>query len=95
MTEQDNTALWTPISVIDAVTYDPARGSIRAKQVTYRLFDGTISHVDIPLNEYNAQTVQERIHTAAMKHAQVMQLQGPPANSDVSQTLPPLRDLVT
>lgn len=95
MTDQDKTALWTPISVIDSVTYDPARGSVRAKQIAYRLFDGTVSHVDIPLNEYSAEKVQEVIHAAAVRHAQVMQLQGPPVDSNISPNPPPLRNLTT
>lgn len=79
---QAEPALWRVTSIVDQLTFDPATGGGRVKRVNFRLFNGTSSYVDIPLSEFNADNVGQKVAEHAEELLQAMGVTGPP----VSQT---------
>lgn len=65
---------YRPISVQDVSDYDPLHGPVRAKRVNFRLADGTTSYVVIPLHQYSADTVQQKLDAAATQHEEIMSI---------------------
>lgn len=92
MTEDEPT--WKPTHVVPQSVIDTYGRMVSGKRVYFRISDGTQSYVDIPDNEYNAQTVQDRIHTAVQKHFQVMSLQGPPTSIGVDMPSPTIDNVI-
>lgn len=76
--DQSQAPQYRATHVTDSSSYDATRGAHRTKQVHYVLFDGTKSYVELPLDQYDADTVQQLLQHAAEQHAQVMSLEGPP-----------------
>lgn len=86
--------MWVITAVRDTTSYQPGSGWVAAKQVVYRLYDGTVHSIEIPRSEYNAETVQDKIHTEALKHQQVMNLSGPDVRYDIPRTTPHVPDVI-
>lgn len=69
--------------VTDSSSYDATRGAHRTKQVHFVLADGTKSYVEVPLDTYDAATVQRHLEAAATAHERIMSLQpGQPVEND-------------
>jgi hypothetical protein len=79
---------YMPISVEDVADHDPMKGVIRAKKINYKLADGTVSWITIPLESYTRETVDKALQEAADHHASVMSIRGVP----VAGLMPPVTD---
>lgn len=86
--------LWKPTHTADQQVIDPYGRLVQGKRVHYRVSDGSASYIDIPLSEYNAQTVQDRVHTAVQKHFQIMSLSGPPVSIGPDSTPPEIQNVI-
>jgi hypothetical protein len=69
---------YMPISVEDVTDYDPMKGAIRAKKINYKLADGTVSYVTVPLDLYTKDEVTAALQAAADHHVGVMSIRGVP-----------------
>jgi hypothetical protein len=69
---------YMPISVDDVADYDPMKGAIRAKKIIYKLADGTVSYVTLPLESYTKEAVDKALQEAADHHVSVMSIRGVP-----------------
>jgi hypothetical protein len=69
--------LWTPISQQNNATFVAGQGMVPAKRINFKLYDGTLDYVDIPLADLSPDVAEELIHAAATRHAQIMGLTGP------------------
>lgn len=85
MTEQQ--PMYVPLSIQDVTDYSPTEGTIRAKRVNYKLQDGTVSYVVIPLSDYTVERVHEELHRAAEHHHKIMSIR--PGYSPVNTTNEP------
>jgi hypothetical protein len=79
---------YMPISVEDVTDYDPMKGAIRAKKINYKLADGTVSYVTLPLESYTKEAVTAVLQDAADHHTAVMSIRGAP----VAGLMPPVTD---
>jgi hypothetical protein len=71
------TALWRVIRTEDRVVFDQANGPTPGKRVTYVLPDGSQSYIEVPMAQFNADTVRSLIEQAVVHIVDVMQLRGP------------------
>lgn len=66
--------VWTVERVEDTTAYQPGKGAIRVRKVTYRLFDGTESYVEVPLDGYSTEKVAATIDAHAQQLAATLTL---------------------
>jgi hypothetical protein len=79
---------YMPISVEDVTDYDPMKGAIRAKKVNYKLADGTVSYITVPIETYTKEAVDRVLQEAADHHVEVMSIRGP----SIAGRMPPVTD---
>ena len=87
--DQSPKPLYRTTHTTDSDSYDTTRGAHRTKRVHYVLYDGTRSYVELPLDQYDADRVQELLQHAAEQHVQVMQIEGPPVSDGQPMTTNP------
>jgi len=72
--------LWIVTNVVDTTMFVPGQGAVAAKKVTFRTATGATSSVDVPDSEFDAETVGNLVHDAAVKIIDVQALKGPNLN---------------
>lgn len=70
-------AVWEVTSVLDQTIFNPATGPQPGKRINFRLLDGTVSFVDVPLGQFNKDNVAKLIDEAAHNLYDVLSLAGP------------------
>ncbi len=75
-----NGPAWSITDVRDVSIFTRDSGVIQGKRVTFKLFNGKQSFVDIPLDEFNSDTVNSKVDDAASSITDVLGLQGPIIN---------------
>lgn len=79
-----NGPAWSIVSVTDTTIFNRDIGVIQAKRVTFKLYTGQKSYIDIPVDDFNPDNVNSKVDEAATNLFDVMQLQGPQVFEQVS-----------
>lgn len=77
MNQNREAPIYRPIRVEDSSSYEPLKGTVRTKKIHYVLADGTQSWVDVPHEDFNAETVEQRLREEAERHFRVMDIAAP------------------
>lgn len=67
---------WRITAVHDDSRFIPNQAPQRLKRIHFELEDGTSSHVTVPEQNFNTQTVQAAVHQAATQLAGVLAMSG-------------------
>lgn len=74
--EPYNGPAWSIVDVTDTQIFDREAGVLPAKRVTFKLWNGKRSYVDIPTSDFTPDTVNTKVDEAASALFEVMALTG-------------------